>query len=151
MSNPYLRVTKKFTFDMAHALYGYDGPCKNIHGHTYVLSVTLKGKVLVDNKHPKNGLVLDFTDLKKIVNHAVINVFDHSLTLNETCTDALKKELQGNFDKINYVHYQPSCENLMIDFVTRIKNHLPQNVILHNLKLEETPTSFAEWFLEDNL
>jgi 6-pyruvoyltetrahydropterin/6-carboxytetrahydropterin synthase len=145
-----IRVTKKFTFDMAHALYGYDGPCKNIHGHTYTLSVTLIGKVINDNLNPKNGMVIDFTDFKKVVKDNVIDVFDHSLVLNLNSPHAQLNDLNNNFEKINYVPYQPSCENLIIDFLERIKFKLPDNVIVKNLKLEETPTSFAEWFLDDN-
>ncbi len=150
LKNQFIRVTKKFTFDMAHALYGYDGPCKNIHGHTYVLYVTLKGKALEDENHPKNGMVIDFTDFKKIVNEQVISIFDHSLVLNLNSPHAQLKELNANFEKINYVPYQPSCENLLIDFLNRINLKLPSNIIVNSLKLEETPTSFAEWFLEDN-
>jgi len=145
-----IRVTKKFTFDMAHALYGYGGPCKNIHGHTYTLSVTLIGKVINDNLNPKNGMVIDFTDFKKVVKDNVIDVFDHSLVLNLNSPHAQLNDLNNNFEKINYVPYQPSCENLIIDFLQRIKFKLPDNVIVKNLKLEETPTSFAEWFLDDN-
>ena len=150
MNDQYIRVTKLFTFDMAHALYGYDGPCRNIHGHTYKLSVTLKGKALADKDHPKNGMVMDFTDFKEIVKNTVVDVFDHSLVLNQNSPHAALPELRNNFGKINYVPYQPSCENLIIDFLNRIKTQLPQHIILNNLKLEETPTSFAEWFLEDN-
>jgi len=150
LKNQFIRVTKKFTFDMAHALYGYDGPCKNIHGHTYVLYVTLKGKTLENENHPKNGMVIDFTDFKKIVNEQVISIFDHSLVLNLNSPHSQLKELNANFEKINYVPYQPSCENLIIDFLNRINLKLPGNVVVNSLKLEETPTSFAEWFLEDN-
>lgn len=151
LKNQYIRVTKKFTFDMAHALYGYDGPCKNIHGHTYVLYVTLKGKILENEHHPKNGMVIDFTDFKKIVNEQVVQVFDHSLVLNLNTPHAQLNDLHNNFEKINYVPYQPSCENLLIDFVNRINIKLPNNIIINSLKLEETPTSFAEWYLDDNL
>jgi 6-pyruvoyltetrahydropterin/6-carboxytetrahydropterin synthase len=151
LKNQYIRVTKKFTFDMAHALYGYDGPCKNIHGHTYVLYVTLKGKILEKENHPKNGMVIDFTDFKRIVNEQVIQVFDHSLVLNLNSPHAQLHDLHSNFEKINYVPYQPSCENLLIDFVNRINIKLPNNIIINSLKLEETPTSFAEWYLDDNL
>lgn len=150
-NNQKIRVTKKFTFDMAHALYGYDGPCKNIHGHTYILSVTLIGKVIEQANYPKNGMVIDFTDFKRIVKDTVINVFDHSLVLNLNSPHANLKDLNDNFEKINYVPYQPSCENLLIDFLNRINFKLPDDVKINNLKLEETPTSFAEWFLDDNL
>jgi 6-pyruvoyltetrahydropterin/6-carboxytetrahydropterin synthase len=150
LNNQNIRVTKKFTFDAAHALYGYDGPCKNIHGHTYTLSVTLIGKVINDNLNPKNGMVIDFTDFKKVVKDNVIDVFDHSLVLNLNSPHAQLNDLNNNFEKINYVPYQPSCENLIVDFSERIKSKLPDNILVKNLKLEETPTSFAEWFLEDN-
>lgn len=149
-NNQNIRVTKKFTFDMAHALYGYDGPCKNIHGHTYVLSVTLIGKVIHQNDNPKNGMVIDFTDFKKIVKEQVVDVFDHSLVLNSTTPHANLKEISNNFEKVIYVPYQPSCENLLIDYLNRIQEKLPLNVKINSIKLEETPTSFAEWFMSDN-
>lgn len=151
MNDQCIRVTKLFTFDMAHALYGHDGPCRNIHGHTYRLGITLKGKVLRDNSHPKNGMVIDFTEFKKIVKDQVVDVFDHSLVLNRHSPHASLPELAKNFEKINYVPYQPSCENLIVDFLNRIRTRLPQHIILNSIRLEETPTSFAEWFLEDNL
>lgn len=149
-NNQNIRVTKKFTFDMAHALFGYDGPCKNIHGHTYILSVTLKGKVINDSNHPKNGMVIDFSDLKQKIKKNVIDVFDHSLVLNAASPHTLLTEIINNFEKVHYVPYQPSCENLLMDFVKRISLVLTDNVLLNNIKLEETPTSFAEWFAEDN-
>ena len=147
---PFIRVTKIFTFDMAHALYGYDGPCKNIHGHTYVLSITLKGKAISDANHPKNGMVIDFTDLKKIVKENIVDFFDHSLVLNANSPHASLKEFSNTFEKINYVNYQPSCENLLTDILKRIEHLIPQGITINNIKLEETPTSYAEWYAEDN-
>ncbi len=62
-----IRVTKEFPFEMAHVLWNYDGPCKNVHGHSYRLFVTLSGYPSDDPLNPKNGMVIDFSDLKKIV------------------------------------------------------------------------------------
>jgi 6-pyruvoyltetrahydropterin/6-carboxytetrahydropterin synthase len=149
--NQNIRVTKVFTFDMAHALYGYDGPCKNIHGHTYELSVTLKGKIHDQDNHPKDGMVIDFTDFKRIVKNEIIDVFDHALVLNANSAHGHLKGLDEQFEKINYVPYQPSCENLVIDFLQRIENKFPASIQIYHLKLYETPTSYAEWSLEDNL
>lgn len=145
-----IRVTKKFTFDMAHALFGYDGPCKNIHGHTYTLSVTLIGTVINNELNPKNGMVIDFSDFKNLVKENVIDVFDHSLVLNSNSPHANLNDLKINFDKINYVPYQPSCENLLIDFLNRISSNITGEITVKSIKLEETPTSYAEWHLEDN-
>ena len=44
-----IRITKKFAFETGHALYGYDGKCKNVHGHSYKLSVTVIGQPISDN------------------------------------------------------------------------------------------------------
>jgi 6-pyruvoyltetrahydropterin/6-carboxytetrahydropterin synthase len=145
-----IRVTKVFTFDMAHALFGYDGPCKNIHGHTYKLSVTLIGSPIQDTTNPKEGMVIDFTDFKKIVKDEVINVFDHTLVLKADTPHAKIKGLTDNFERVMFTAYQPSCENLLMDMLTRIQVKLPMSIELKNVRLEETPTSYAEWFKEDN-
>ena len=146
-----IRVTKVFTFDMAHALFGYDGPCKNIHGHTYRLSVTLLGKQTMESTHPKQGMVIDFTDFKHIVQTYVIDVFDHTLVLKSNTPYQKIEGLTDNFERVMFSDYQPSCENLLLDMVQRITPHLPENTQLNNVRLEETPTSYAEWFLSDNL
>lgn len=145
-----IRVTKVFTFDMAHALFGYDGPCKNIHGHTYKLSVTLIGSPIQETTNPKEGMVIDFTDFKKIVKDEVIDVFDHTLVLKADTPHAKIKGLTDNFERVMFTAYQPSCENLLMDMLTRIQVKLPMSIELKNVRLEETPTSYAEWFKEDN-
>ena len=61
-----IRITKQFNFETGHALYGYDGKCKNVHGHSYKLSVTVIGSPIMDTSNVKYGMVIDFTDLKKI-------------------------------------------------------------------------------------
>ena len=88
-----IRITKQFNFETGHALYGYDGKCKNVHGHSYKLSVTVIGEPITDSNNVKFGMVIDFTDLKKIVNEQVISVFDHSLVLNLNSPHAQLKEL----------------------------------------------------------
>lgn len=146
-----IRITKQFAFEAAHALHGYDGKCKNIHGHNYILYVTVIGTPIRDKDNPKYGMVIDFGDLKSIVKKEIIDVFDHSLILNQnsphkTLGDYLIKE--GH--QIIYTDYQPSCEMMIIDFAEKIKVLLPDNISLHSLKLDETASSFAEWFAEDN-
>lgn len=145
-----VRVTKKFTIDMAHALYGYDGPCKNIHGHTYHLSVTVIGKVDQSNDSPKQGMVVDFTDLKKIVNERVVDIFDHALVLNEHAPYTKNDLIRNEFEKVILTDYQPSCENLLLEFKNRIQGVLPEQIKLFSIRLDETPSSYAEWVLTDN-
>ena len=145
-----IRLTKQFPFEMAHALYGHDGPCRNIHGHSYRLEVTIMGTPIDDLSHPKNGMVMDFTDLKKIVKDQIIDQFDHALVLNGNSPHKNIPELDHNFEKVIFVDYQPTCENLLTDFRRRIVDLLPQKVLLITARLYETATSFAEWRTEDN-
>jgi 6-pyruvoyltetrahydropterin/6-carboxytetrahydropterin synthase len=145
-----IRVTKEFIMEMGHALWGYDGKCKNIHGHTYRLLVTISGLPLNDNKSPKDGMVIDFTVLKSIVNKTIIDEFDHSLVLNANSPHSELINNKMGFEKIILVPYQPTCENLLIDFTSRINKVLPENVKLFKLKLSETITSYAEWYASDN-
>lgn len=144
----HIRVTKEFNFEMAHALWGHDGPCKNIHGHSYGLSVTLKGKPVDDSTSPKAGMVVDFSDIKKIVHDTIIAPFDHSLVLNRKAPESVAISLQQH--KLILVDFQPTCENLLLHFVEKIKPVLPSYVVLHHLLLRETGTSYAEWYAEDN-
>jgi 6-pyruvoyltetrahydropterin/6-carboxytetrahydropterin synthase len=145
------RVTKQFTFEMAHALYGYDGPCKNIHGHTYHLEVTLRGEPLDDATHVKNGMVVDFSVIKQIVMEEVVSIYDHALVLNEDAPYVKSDLLTTEFEKVFTVPFQPTCENLMLYFMRKLQPRIPERLTLVSVVLRETPTSFAEWRLEDNL
>lgn len=144
-----IRLTKKFHFEMAHALYGYDGPCQNVHGHSYLLSVTVKGKIIDEKSHTKLGMVLDFGDLKSYV-QPIVDELDHATALNATSPH--KSLAQNNllFQKLVLLDYQPTCENLLMDIAVRIQKKLPGTIYLHHLLLKETPNSYAEWYAEDN-
>ena len=145
-----IRITKEFKFESAHALLGYDGPCKNIHGHSYKMAVTLIGKPINDETSPKNGMVMDFGDLKQIVNESIVKPFDHALVLNAKTKNVNSAEVKFMSGKLILADYQPSCENLLIDFAERIQNKLPSNVKLFSIRLDETSNSFAEWFASYN-
>jgi len=143
-----IRITKEFKFEMAHALHGYDGPCKNIHGHSYKLWVTVKGEVRNENGHVKDGMVLDFDALKSIVKPEIINKYDHSLVLNANSPHS-EIDLSA-FEKVFFLPYQPTSENLVTDFALNIQRKLPNGVKLHKVVLSETATSYAEWNSQDN-
>lgn len=106
-------ICKEFTFDAAHKLNDYIGKCANLHGHTYKLQICIKGKI------QKNGLVMDFSDIKSVVTTKVLDKLDHKF--------------------INDVIKQPSAENISV----WIWNQLQEDMPLYEIKLWETPTSFA--------
>ena len=146
-----IRITKQFSFETGHALYGYDGKCRNVHGHSYKLSVTVIGTPINDNNHVKYGMVIDFGDLKKIEKEDIVDVFDHATVFNKNTPHVeLAKELQNRDHNVLLVDYQPTSEMMVIDFAEKIKKRLPNNIQLHSLKLQETATSYAEWYAADN-
>jgi 6-pyruvoyltetrahydropterin/6-carboxytetrahydropterin synthase len=145
-----IRVTKEFHFEMAHVLWNYDGPCRNVHGHSYRLFVTIQGNPLERPGDPKNGMVMDFTELKRIVKKEITSVFDHAVVLNSIYDKQRLDLLAGSFENVVPVEYQPTCENMVSDFALRIQKQLPSSVKLFSLKLYETATSYAEWFADDN-
>ncbi|KQS50100.1 MULTISPECIES: 6-carboxytetrahydropterin synthase [Flavobacterium] len=146
-----IRITKQFSFETGHALYGYDGKCKNVHGHSYKLSVTVIGTPISDTSNVKFGMVIDFSDLKKIVREEVVDVFDHATVFNKNTPHVeLAEELRNRGHHVILVGYQPTSENMVIDFAEKIKSRLPENIALHSLRLQETETSYAEWFQSDN-
>lgn len=145
-----IRLTKEFSFEAAHALDGYDGPCREIHGHSYRLFVTVRGVPSPDDTDPKYGMVMDFGVLKRIVHEEIVARFDHALVLEDSPASAtLRRTLSERFSNVVAVGYRPTCENMLADFACRIRARLPQGVALHALRLHETATSFAEWFAED--
>jgi len=145
-----VRLTKEFKFEMAHALDGYDGSCRFIHGHSYEMWVTVIGTPIAGKTNPKQGMVIDFGDLKKIVRNEITDPLDHALMLNRNTVSPDLKDSHERFSNIIFVDYQPTSENMLIDFAARLKPLLPENVKLFSLKLRETITSYAEWFADDN-
>jgi 6-pyruvoyltetrahydropterin/6-carboxytetrahydropterin synthase len=144
-----IRITKEFRFEAAHALKGYDGPCRNVHGHSYELSVTVTGMPVSDKTSSRYGMVMDFGDLKCIIKSGIIDPFDHALILHTSMKDEGLVPAGEPFTNVVYVDYQPTSENILIDFASRINGLLPDGITLHHLVLRETSSSFAEWHASD--
>lgn len=79
-----IRLTKEFSFEAAHLLEGYDGACREIHGHSYRLFVTVRGVPVCDGRNPKLGMVMDFGQLKRIVGEEVVQRLDHAFVMRRT-------------------------------------------------------------------
>ena len=140
-----IKITKQFSFEMAHALRNYDGLCRNIHGHSYKMDITIVGQPLHDETSPKNGMVMDFGDLKRLVNEEIISLLDHALVLNNKTDNQLIEVLKQNYEKIVTVEFQPTTENLLNFIAEKIKKRLPETVKLCRIRLRETDTSYADW------
>jgi 6-pyruvoyltetrahydropterin/6-carboxytetrahydropterin synthase len=123
-----ISVCKKFRFDAAHHLPHYDGICKNVHGHTYFLEITVTSNSLVEDG-PKIGMVIDFMDLKAIVKEAILDKLDHT-------------DLNDTFEN-------PTAE-IMVKWIFGVlkplifKTTVEGSIRLSKVRLWETPDSYAE-------
>ena len=115
-----LSVTKIFEFEAAHHLPDYDGPCRNVHGHSYRLEIEVTGSI--QRQGSKMGMIFDFSDLKKIVKKEIVDCYDH-------------RDLNNIFDV-------PTAENMVNEIVDRLRSRIEG---LNRVRLYETSTSYCEW------
>ena len=135
---------------MSHALLNYDGLCRNIHGHSYKLQITVAGEPLHDAQSPKDGMVIDFSILKKIVQQQIVSPLDHSLMINEKATTRKLSDMGEMYERHHVVPFQPTTENMVFWIAEKLKSFLPEHLELFSVRLYETSNSFAEWFASDN-
>ncbi|HGJ8572716.1 TPA: 6-carboxytetrahydropterin synthase QueD [Neisseria gonorrhoeae] len=137
-----MKITKIFTFDSSHMLDGHDGKCQNLHGHTYKLEITVSDGTIKGGA--KDGMVMDFTDLKAIVKQHITDHFDHAFIYHggngrESQIAAL---LEGCNMKTLRLPCRTTAENMAVEMYCRLKN---AGLNVCRVKLWETPTSCAEY------
>jgi 6-pyruvoyltetrahydropterin/6-carboxytetrahydropterin synthase len=137
-------VCKIFTFDSAHQLIGHKGKCSNLHGHTYKLEVVLKGKPSTEAGHSDEGFVVDFSDIKAIVQQTLVDRLDHAFLAmgNEPVLEAL----QNSGSKVALLGFRTTAENMSAYVAYQLKQ---ASLPLYSVKLWETPTSWAEVMAAD--
>lgn len=145
-----IRVTKQFGFEMSHALLNYDGLCRSIHGHSYKLQITVTGEPMNEPGHCKDGMVIDFSMLKKLLQENIISKLDHSLMINEKAPVDKLDALGQMYERHHVVPFQPTSENLVVYIAQQVKPLLPEHIELFSVRLFETSSSFAEWYASDN-
>jgi 6-pyruvoyltetrahydropterin/6-carboxytetrahydropterin synthase len=133
---------------MAHALHHYQGPCAGIHGHSYILHVTVRSAKKDGNELTSPGFIIDFKELKEIVNSKVISLLDHKLVLSSERINTL--ESYSSFHNLFQFGTEPTAENLLLFISKKLIASLPAHVLLHSLKLFETGSSYAEWINDDH-
>jgi len=130
-----ISITKLFEFEAAHCLPKHEGKCKNLHGHRYQLEVEV-GREKLDElilDGPSEGMVMDFGDLKRIVQNEVIEKLDH-------------RDLNEVFESLE-IDKQATAENLILWIVRILKESFAKRgIYLVRVRLWETSTSFAEWW-----
>lgn len=144
-----IQLTKIFHFEMAHAIHGYDGPCKHVHGHSYELHLALTGQNTGTEYIPSPGFEVDFKDIKQLVVEEVINQLDHKLVLSQDFL-AVNSSFAAQANLVSW-EVEPSAENLLIFIAKKLRDKVPPQSCLSYMKLYETNNSYAEWFHPDQV
>ncbi|NUM31387.1 MAG: 6-carboxytetrahydropterin synthase [Bacteroidetes bacterium] len=140
-----ISLTKIFHFEMAHAIDNFPGVCQYIHGHSYKLHVTFSSKHDIEKYVKSPGYIVNFEELKEIIKAEIISNFDHKLLLSK---NYLKTNPEfSNHGNLIVWDAEPTLENLLVYIRKKLKNKLPQGVVLSGLKIFETDETFAEWKL----
>jgi len=153
MSDVFITATKEFSWDMAHMLAEHEGLCLNVHGHTYVMHVTVfhKPPHKLEIQGPANGMVVDFKGLKEVVKELIVDPLDHAFMGWEHSTDTAEQMiiavLRKHKRKLQLVGYRPTAENMATNFLLMLNSKLTEMEAAYgviSVKVWETPTSYAE-------
>ncbi|MBU3599116.1 6-carboxytetrahydropterin synthase QueD [Polynucleobacter sp. 30F-ANTBAC] len=146
--NKKTEITRRLEFDAGHRIPHHGGHCRHIHGHRYVIEVTVLGDVLSHQGHGDDGMVLDFGDIKKIANELIVEQWDHAFLV------AKEDEMLVNFlasipgHKTVVLDCIPTVENLaqtafkILDPV--FKERFNGRLNLSRLRIYETPNCWAD-------
>jgi len=138
-----LKLTKIFHFEMAHAIHGHTGNCKNIHGHSYELHVTVSTGLYEPGFIPAPGFIMDFKEIKNMVREAVIEKFDHNLLLSRRFMAA--NPSLASLQNLVIFDEEPTAENLLLYIKQVLQQTFNDKIKLVHLLLFETKDSYAEW------
>lgn len=141
-------ITRKFEFDAGHRISTHQSQCRNLHGHRYVLEVTISGNIITDNDAPEQGMVMDFSDVKHIIREALVDQWDHAFLVyaGDTRVREFLQSMDGH--KTVVLEVQPTAENLALIAFNRL-HHVFQNryagrLELEHIRLFETPNCWAD-------
>lgn len=146
--NKKMEITRRLEFDAGHRIPNHAGHCRHIHGHRYVIEVTLLGDVLNHQGYADDGMVLDFGDIKKLTNELIVSKWDHAFLVAKE--DQSLVNFLGSIPdhKTVILEVIPTVENLAQTAFSILepvfKNNFSGRLNLSRLRLYETPNCWAD-------
>ncbi len=143
-----MQITTRLEFDSGHRIPNHKSQCRNLHGHRYVLEITLSGDIITQENASENGMVMDFSDVKSIAKESVVNVWDHAFLVYQHDMEVLNFLNSLPNHKTVVFPTVPTAENMALEAFRILKskyhdtygNHLK----LEKVRLYETPNSWAD-------
>jgi 6-pyruvoyltetrahydropterin/6-carboxytetrahydropterin synthase len=143
-----MQITTRLEFDAGHRIPNHKSQCRNLHGHRYVLEITLSGDIINQEKTSENGMVMDFSDVKKIARESVVDVWDHAFLVYKNDAEVLNFLNSLTNHKTVIFPSVPTAENMAAEAFRILKNQYKDtygnHLKLERVRLFETPNSWAD-------
>lgn len=143
-----MQITTRLEFDAGHRIPDHKSQCRNLHGHRYAIEITLSGDIIQQEHASENGMVMDFSDVKKIARETVVDVWDHAFIVYQH--DKAVLDFLNTLPNHKTVIFPtiPTAENMASEAFRLLKaqykdvygNHLT----LERVRLYETPNSWTD-------
>ncbi|MDP1765831.1 MAG: 6-carboxytetrahydropterin synthase QueD [Methylotenera sp.] len=143
-----MQITTRLEFDAGHRIPSHKSQCKNLHGHRYAIEITLSGDIISQEDTSENGMVMDFSDVKKIAKTSVVDVWDHAFLVYRHDLEVLNFLNTLPNHKTVIFPTVPTAENMAAEAFQILKTQY-QDTYGNHLKLEkvrlfETPNNWAD-------
>jgi 6-pyruvoyltetrahydropterin/6-carboxytetrahydropterin synthase len=149
-----MRISKELEIDMGHAVTNHNSKCKHMHGHRYRIRATVDDKLITEGS--AEGMVIDFSDLKKAMTDVIDAPFDHAFVIwkGDPRAVILSKAHEmwyNDFNKFHKLAFVPTAENLSRFWFALLKKELEEvyNINLHQIEVWETPSSSAVYTIDE--
>ncbi len=141
-------ITRRLEFDAGHRIPNHASQCKHLHGHRYAIEITLSGDIITTEGQSEQGMVMDFSDVKRIAKEKVVDAWDHAFLV-----------YRGDRAVCDFLASMPDHKTVVLDVVPtaehlaqtafNILNGAYRDVYGNNLRLErvriyETPNNWAD-------
>ena len=143
-----MQITTRLEFDAGHRIPNHKSQCLNLHGNSYALEITLSGDIISASDVSENGMVMDFSDVKKIARESVVDVWDHAFLVFKE--DKVILDFLNSLPSHKTVIFPnvPTAENMAAEafkiLKSQYKDTYGNHLTLERVRLYETPNSWAD-------
>ena len=143
-----MQITTRLEFDAGHRIPHHKSQCRNLHGHRYALEITLSGDIIAESQRSESGMVMDFSDVKRIARESVVDVWDHAFLVHKDDNTVLDFLNSLPNHKTVIFPTVPTAENMAAEAFKILKNQyldtFGNHLKLDRVRLYETPNSWAD-------
>jgi 6-pyruvoyltetrahydropterin/6-carboxytetrahydropterin synthase len=143
-----MQITTRLEFDAGHRIPSHKSQCKNLHGHRYAIEITLSGDIISQDDTSENGMVMDFSDVKKIAKTTVVDVWDHAFLVYQHDLEVLNFLNTLPNHKTVIFPTVPTAENMAAEafkiLKTQYQDTYGNHLKLEKVRLYETPNNWAD-------